>query len=138
MAIGRIPNNKYEERMVITFDHAALSDTTTTKLWKCPAGKSFVVDRVSYINPTGLAADGTNAFMGEVKNGSTVMATLFNTDSGDADGAALAADTFVEGTLSATAADLWLDATEVLSVVFTEDGTATLPAGRLVIEGRLL
>lgn len=134
----RIPDTKYEERMVMSFDHAALTATTTSKLWKCPAGRSFVVERVSYINPTGLAGDGTNAFAGEVKNGSTVMATLFNTDTGDAGGASLAADTFVEGTLSATAANQWLAAGDVISLVLTEDGTATLPAGRLVIEGRLL
>ena len=121
----------------MTFDHAALSATTTTKLWQCPAGRQFVLERASYINPTGLVGDGTNAFMGEVKNGSTVMATLFNTDTGDAGGASLAVDTFVEGTLG-TGAEVWLDAADVLSVVFTEDGTATLPAGRLVIEGRLL
>lgn len=130
-------NDPDTERVVMTFDHAALTATTTTKLWKVPTGRRFKVERASYINPTGLVGDGTNAFMGEVKNGSTVVATLFNTDTGDAGGASLAADTFVEGTLSATAANLWLAAGDILSAVLTEDGTATLPAGRLVIEGRL-
>lgn len=139
MSLGRIPNNKFEEKMVMTYDHAALTSTTTVKLWKCPAGKSFVLDRASYINPTGLAEDTTNTFKGEVKQGSVVMATLFATDS-DLAGAdnSLAADTFVEGTLSSTASDLWVDATELISIVFTEGGAATLPAGRLVLEGRLL
>lgn len=131
-------NDPDNERVVLTYDHAALTATTTTKLWKVPAGRKFKVERASYINPTGLVGDPTNAFMGEVKNGSTVVATLFNTDTDDNPaGATLAVDTFVEGSLSATATALWLAASDVLSVVFTEDGTATLPAGRLVIEGRL-
>lgn len=139
MSLIRQPDNKYEERVVLTYDHAALTDTTAVKLWKCPVGRTFVLERASYINPTGLAEDTTNTFAGDVKNGATVMASLFATDS-DLAGAdnSLAADTFVEGTLSSTATDLWLAAGDVLSVVFTEGGTATLPAGRLVIEGRLL
>lgn len=134
----RIPNHKYEERMVLSFDHPQVTASTTWKVWKCPAGRTFVVERASYINPTGLAADGINAFLGEVKNGATVMATLFNTDSGDAGGAALAANTFVEGALSATAAEKWLDAAETVDLTVTLEGVQTLPAGRLVIEGRLL
>lgn len=134
----RMQNDKFEEKLVLSFDHASVSATTTWKFWKCPTGKSFVVDRAYYINPTGLAGDGTNAFAGDVKNGSTVMATIFNTDTGDAGGASLAADTFVEGTLSATAASRWLAAGDIMSFVVTEDATAVLPAGRLVIEGRLL
>lgn len=121
----------------MTFDHAALTATTTSKLWKCPAGRSFVIERASYVNPTGLVGDITNNFLGELRKGATVMATLFNTDT-DADGATLDVDTFVEGTLSATAANKWLAAGDVLAFVATEGGTATLPAGRLVIEGRLL
>lgn len=137
--MARFPNDKYEEKLVLSFDHASVSATTTWKFWKCPAGKKFVVDRVSYINPTGLAGDPTNAFMGELKNGSTQMALVFNTDTNDATpGVTLAADTFVEGTLSATASATWLAAGDVMSFVATEDGTQTLPAGRLVVEGRLI
>lgn len=134
----RMQNDKYEEKLVISFDHDSVSATTTWKFWKCPAGKSFVVDRASYISPAGLVGDATNAFLGEVRKGATVMATLFNTDTGDAGGASLAIDTFVEGTLSATTADRWLAAGDVMSFVVTEDAIAVLPAGRLVIEGRLL
>lgn len=130
------PNRHLEEKLVLSFDHAQATATTTHKLWKVPTGKSFVVDRVSYINPTGLVGDATNTFKGEVMNGATVMATVFDTDTDT--GASLAADTFVEATLSATPANTWLAADDVLSFVLTEGGTATLPAGRLVIEGRLL
>jgi len=221
MSIGRIPNTKYEERMVMTFDHADLTSTTTTKLWKCPAGRSFVLDRASYINPTGLAEDTTNVFDGAVVNSTVsnitftgeadddtltatahglatgagpfqltnsggglpggltaltsywiirtgtntfqlatsyanalagtavalstdgtgtqtlvvnVMSRLFNTDSNLSPDVG-AVNTFVEGSTTGTS---WLAAGDVISVVFTEGGTATLPAGRLVLEGRLL
>lgn len=136
--MNRRPDLHERERVVLSYDHAALTANTTVKLWKCPAGRSFVLERASYINPTGLAADATNTFKGEVMNGATLMASLFNTDSDDDPaGASLAADTFVEGSLTATVADRWLAADEVVSVVFTEEGTATLPAGRLVLEGYL-
>jgi hypothetical protein len=136
--MDKLPQTKYEEKVVITFDHPAVTGTTTWKIWKCPAGKAFVLDRASYINPTGLAEDTTNTFAGTVQNGSTVMATLFNTDSDGAGTNTLAADTFVEGTLSATATDLWLAADDIISLVATEGAVASLPAGRLVLEGRLL
>lgn len=130
--------NHYEpQRLVLSYDHDALTATTTVKLFQVPAGRKFVVEKAKYINPTGLVGDATNAFMGEVKNGATVVATLFNTDTGDAGGATLAVDTFVEGALSATLANRWFVGDDVLSLVLTEDGVATLPAGRLVIEGRL-
>jgi hypothetical protein len=133
------PNKNLEEGKILTFDHPSTAATKTWKIWKCPTGRSFVVDRVSYINPTGLAGDPTNAFNGDVKNGSTVMAAVFNTDTNDTPaGVTLAADTFVEGTLSATAANTWLAAGDVISFTATLEGTQTLPAGRVVIEGRLV
>lgn len=134
----RIPDNKYEERMVLSYDHPQVTATTSWRFWKCPAGRQFVIERASYINPTGLTGDATNAFNGDVKKGATVMATLFNTDTGDAGGATLAANTFVEGVLSATPANNWLAAGDVIDLTVTLEGTQTLPAGRLVIEGRLL
>lgn len=128
-----------QERLSLPFDHVALTATGTTKFWKCPAGRSFRVDRILYINPTGLVGDITNAFRGELKNGATLMATLFNTDTDDAPaGASLAVDTFIELTSDVAIPSRVLAPGDILSVVFTEDGTATLPAGRLVVEGRLL
>lgn len=125
------------ERIVLTFDHPQVTATTAWKMWQCPTGRAFELERASYINVTGLAGDGTNAFAGTVQNAATVMATLFNTDTGDAGGASLAADTFVEGVPSATLASRWLAAADVLSLVVTEDAAATLPAGRVVVEGFL-
>lgn len=224
MPLNRIPDNKYEERVTMTFDHPSVTATTTWKVWKVPSGKKFILDRASYINPTGLAEDTTNVFDGAVlTSGKTnftftasattdeatatahglvtgdgpfhltnsggalpaglslltnywvirtaantfkfattyanalagtavdltgagtgthtlvlnVLSRLFNTDSDLTPdvGATLAADTFVEGSVTGT---LWCAAGDVISLVATEGGTATLPAGRLVIEGRLL
>ncbi len=134
----RRPEPYEAEKFTLGYDHAALTDTLAVKLYKVPTGRRLRIDRISYINPTGLVGHGTDAFAGEVKNGSTVVASLFNTDTGDAGGASLAADTFVEGVLNATDANRVLAAGDILSAVFTEDGSATLPAGHLVIEGRLL
>lgn len=127
-----IPNKDSRERKTKCFpkEHAALTATTTIKLFK--ATKRCRVDRVDYINPTGLAGHGTDAFAGAVKNSSTVVCSLFNTDTGDAGGASLAADTFVTGT-NGTAANRTLAKDDVLSAVFTMDGTATLPAGTVLI-----
>lgn len=133
----RRSNQFLQERIAFAVDHAELTATTTMKLYKAPAGRKFRLDRALYLNPTGLAADNTNAFSGAIKNGSAIMATLFNTDGNDVPaGASLAADTFVEGVVSTTLAVL--AAGETLDITFTEDGTATLPAGRIYIEGRLL
>lgn len=137
--MNRRPIKAEQERVAFSYDHGAVTATTTVKLYKAPAGRKFRLDRAVYVNPTGLAADNTNAFAGTIQNAATVMATLFNTDGDDNPaGAALAADTFVEGTLHSTDANRVLAAGEELSLVLTEDGTATLPAGRVYIEGRLL
>jgi hypothetical protein len=80
-----------------------------------------------------LSTDGTGT-QTLVRN---VLSRLFNTDSDLTPdvGATLAADTFIEGSVTGTK---WLDAAEIISLAVTEGGGATLPAGRLVLEGRLL
>lgn len=133
----RRPANVLEaEKVTFRVDHDSVSATTTVKLYKVPAGRSFRLDRASYIAPAGLVGDATNAFAGTVQNSATVAATLFNTDTGDAGGASLAVDTFVDGAL-ATGSALVFAAGDVVSLVLTEDGTAVMPAGAVVIEGRL-
>lgn len=134
---NRRENLDTQERIVLTYDNASISASLTVKLYKAATGKYFHIDRVTYINPTGLASDNTNAFSLTVNNGATVMATVFNTDGNDVPaGAALAADTFVEGAVIAAAAAL--APADIMSLVFTKDGTQTLPVGRVTIEGRLL
>lgn len=129
------PLDYFQEPWSRDYSHAALTATTTVKLATVPAGKTLRIDRVWYNNPTGLAADPTNAFRLEIRNGATVVALVFNTDNDDAPaGAALVADTPVWGAVVPAAAVL--EGGAELTAVFTEDGTATLPAGDLRIEGR--
>jgi hypothetical protein len=134
----RRPDIYLEQEIVFPFDHAQVTASKTLHVWKVPAGRAFVVDRVAYVNETGLAQDATNAFAGALKNGSTVIANLFNTDS-DQPGAdnGIPAGGWVEGALSATPADLAVDGGEDITLALTLSGTQTLPAGHLVIEGRL-
>jgi hypothetical protein len=67
------------------------------------------VTRIEYANPTGLAGDPANAFKAEVKNGATVLATVFNTEN-DAGGATLAANSLGVATLSSVSGALNLAA----------------------------
>ncbi|MGN6103650.1 MAG: hypothetical protein ACTHU0_00970 [Kofleriaceae bacterium] len=128
-----------QERILIPFFHAEQTANATLNVWRAPVGRAFRIDRVLYINPTGLAADATNAFRCELKNGATLVATVFNTDSNDAPtGAALVANTFIELTSDAEIPSRLVDVGNTLSIVFTEDGTAILPPGQLFVEGCLL
>lgn len=117
-------------------EHVQLTGNTTVKLYKVPAGRKLRVDRVQYINVTGLARSDTDSFVIEARNGATVVATVANTGTVASGGAAIAANTniTVQGVDGANV----LAEGEELSVVFTETGTATLPAGFYIIEGRLL
>jgi hypothetical protein len=137
--MARRTDTRRSSEVRIPFSNASLSASSTQMLWKVPAGRQLVIDRVSYINPTGLAGDTTNTFRCEVKKGSTVSVTVFNTDTNDTPaGVALAAGVAAEGTPSSTAADLWFAAGDRVDVVFTLEGTQTLPVGAGMIEGRLL
>jgi len=133
----RRPDFFERELLTVSFDHPQVTATTTWKVYKVPVGKKLQLTRALYLNVTGLAGDGTNAFNGDIKKSSTVMATLFNTDTGDVGGAALAANTFVEGALSATTANQWGAAADELTLVVTLEGSQTLPAGRVLLEGYL-
>lgn len=129
------PLELFQEPWSRDYSHASLTATTTVKLFTVPTGKTLRLDRVWYNNPTGLAGASGNAFKLEIRQGATVINTVFNTDTG-AGGATLAADTPTTGTMSATDANLVLAAGTVLTAVFTETGTATLPVGDLHLEGR--
>lgn len=127
----RIPNVTRQERLIVNFDHPQLEATTAYSVWKAPWACKVV--RISYINPTGLAKHSSDNFKLAVsKTGSVAVATGFDTDADDGDD--LDADTWADLTLSAVAGATNLAATDVLTATFTEEGTATLPAGRLEIE----
>lgn len=120
----------------IDFAHPAITATTAFRLpWVAPA--AYRITGVFYVNQTGLAGDGTDAFAGLLADddGNTV-ASLFNTDTGDVGGASLAAATVVDATV--VEAQAVGAAGDMLDLTFTEDGTATLPAGNLRVEGYYL
>lgn len=121
-----------DDSFVLSYDHAAASADTTIKLWKLR--KRFIIDKVQYINVTGLAEDAANYFNIKVLI-AAVVAANWSTETGQE--GTIAANTFVAPTLAAAASRVGaLDAE--ISLVLDEDGTATLPAGRIVIEGRYL
>ncbi len=123
------------ELITIAYDHVAVTADTTVKLYKVPAGKKLRLIGADYINPTGLAQDGTNYFTVKVLKDATVMAS-WSTLTG-AEGT-IAADTFVALTNSATDADLVAAAAAIIALFLDETATASLPAGRIVIRGVLL
>lgn len=133
----RQPNREIQERITITCDHAQLTGDLTVNLYDVPSGRQLKVERVRYINPTGLAEDASNYFAISVKNGSTVVAGPLSTDSAGAGTNSIAADTFTAITVATDGSEV-LDAGDVLSVLFDETGTATLPAGRVVIDALLV
>lgn len=135
MATPRRKARYLVEQRQISLDHASTSATATTKVWKVPAGRSFRVRRCFYNNPTGLAANATNYFDIRVLN-AALIAAKWSTLTGS-DGT-LTADTPVELVLSATDSNLVLPAGTILSVSLVLTGVATLPAGRVVIEGDLI
>lgn len=118
-------------------EHAQVTATTSIRLWSVPVGRKFRLDRALYINPTGLAEDATNWFEVSIQKGSTKMAA-FSTDSDEAGTNTIPANTPLELPLAAAQADRVAVAGDIISLVLTEGGTATLPAGRVVIEGRLV
>ena len=130
----RRPNDFLSDRVVLFQDHASATADTTTRLFK--ARRKFLVEQVRYINPTGLAVDAANFFDVKIQNGAVVMAE-WSTETTVGEGA-FVADTYVDLTLSTVAGALVLDADDVLSLVLDETGTATLPAGRVQIEGRYI
>jgi hypothetical protein len=136
-------SGEFQEPYFLPENHAQLTADDVVRLDKIPPGKKLRVDHVQYVNETGLAGDGTNAFALKVLKNSdgagtgTLVATVFNTDTNDDPaGAALAADTWVTASLTSTDADRVLSAGDTLDLFFDEDGTATLPPGRIVIRGR--
>lgn len=134
MALPRRKAKFLQESRTISFDHGSTNASVTTKIWKVPAGRSFRVRRAFYNNPTGLAANASNYFDVRILN-AALIAAKWSTLTGS-DGT-LTADTPVELVLQ-TDANLVLPAGTVLSFATILTGTATLPAGRVVIEGDLI
>jgi len=132
MPVAKRSDNPWQEQFVLTFDHALASATTTTKL--LTTQRSMRIDKVEYINPTGYTQDATNYFTIALKQGATAIATWSCLTGANG---TIAADTFVNPTLSATDADRAPLAGVVLSLALTKFAVAAnLPAGRIVVHGR--
>jgi len=218
-----------QEFFPILYDHGSISATTSVKRWRVPSGRSYRIDRLLYINPTGLVEDTTNACQLEIKTSASALADLtftvanatdlatssahghvtgagpfrvFNTGGGlptgllaftnywlivvssttfkfatsranalagtaidltsdgtgtqtlmrnlitqvfhtDSDltpdiGATLAVNTFLEFTADVDVMNRVVAGGDTITLVHTKFGTGTLPAGSLIIEGRLL
>ncbi len=124
MAVTRRTNQYLQEDSFVAFTHAQVTaDTAAAHFWTAPY--ACKVSGVKYENPTGLATDATHFFVIKIQNASAVCA-LWSTDTGQE--GTLSAATAVSMTLGASA-DCVLAAGDTLSVVLTEGGTATLPAG---------
>lgn len=138
MANARIPQTKYVEKVTFRLTNASTAVTLTEKVgWTVPTGQSFKIDRVMYNNPTGLAVDATNYFTIALKGATSgVVYASWSTLTGTQ--GALLADTPVTLVNNATPANLVAAAGEPLQATYTKTGTQTLPAGCLVIEGRLI
>lgn len=100
--------------------HVALTATTTVNVFV--ATERTIVLGAQYLNPTGLALDASNGFSIELRKGATVVANGISTTV-----AAVAANAHVAMTVVSGANVL--EAGDVLTAVFTETGTATLPIG---------
>jgi hypothetical protein len=94
--------------------------------------RPFRIDRVRYVNPTGLAEDAANYFKIQVLN-EALVAFEWSTETGQE--GTLTGGTWVivpAGAGGAAAASFVKD--EELDFNFDETGTATLPAGTIVLE----
>lgn len=116
----------------ISFDHPQITATTTWKFGKQRFPTK--VKAVRYFSLAGLATHADNWFTGVLKNGSTVISSIFDTDT---TGAAITAATTADGALEA-APDTTLAAGDELSLVATMGGTATLPYGRVEVDLEVL
>lgn len=134
MPLPKTPNGGLQTGFYLAVDHVAVTADTTVKLDKVPSGLKLRIDSVQYVNPTGLAQDASNYFNIKVLKGASTVVANWSTLTG-AEGT-LTANTFVNMVMSSTDADKVLDAADELSYFLDETGTASLPAGRIVIRGR--
>lgn len=134
MGNNRRANKFLQERFQMTFDHASVSADATILLHKV-GPRGIHIDRVTYNNPTGLVAAASNGCIVKLIKNSTVMASWSSLTAAQG---AIPVNTFIELVYSATAADLAMVPADVMALFLDIQGTDTLPAGHIVIEGRYL
>lgn len=113
--------------------HAQATADTTQYLIETPADRWFVLEEAVYYNATGLAADATNFFNIKVQDQTPTVYANWSTETGKE--GTITADTPVRMTLGASVA---IPPNSLIDLMLDEDATATLPAGEIVLTGRLL
>lgn len=111
--------------------NASVSATTLSIEFTNRDDRSFVIDQVDYYNATGLAADASNYFDVQVRNGSTVAANWSTLNSAQG---ALAAAT-VTKLVNSTAANRTVAPSGTVQLNLAKTGTQTLPAGTFTVHG---
>ena len=122
---------KSDEQQIVV-DHPQVTADTTTKEWKNRSDRYFLIESARYVNPTGLAQDASNTFNLKVLNAAAVAA---NWDTTTGQQGTIAADTFVDF-VNGSEANRLVAPDGIVSLFLDETGTATLPAGKLIIHGR--
>ncbi len=117
------------ELFQVSLDNASLTADTTVVL-DTPTRRFRVVES-RYYNATGLVAHAANYFNIKVLLGATVAAN-WSTETGEE--GTIAAATTVSFSAPSDISDSAAAGGTLLSVLYDETGTATLPAGRLVID----
>jgi hypothetical protein len=124
--------NLGDSSVAITVDNGSATDDVTLLAFTTPANRNFLIEAVTYRNPTGLAANASNFFALKVLNAAT-QAAIWSTETGQ------------QGTLTAgtahslvlgTAAQRLVPPSTSVTILLDETGTATLPAGQFTIHGR--
>jgi len=124
-----------QEPFEFSFSHDSLTSSEVRVVLS--ARRKFVIDRAIYVNDAGLAEDAANFFAISLAikepGGAFVQSHLFSTETGEGGTIAAATPTTVPKVGVATGSAL-----SQVRLSYTESGTATLPTGRLQVEGRYL
>lgn len=121
----------------LVIDHPEVTGDTTTKEFKTrPDKRAMRIDSIQYVNPTGLAASTpSNFFAIQLKNGTDVLGSWSTLTAAQG---TLTADTFVDLVLNTDTTKLVVAAEATLSLLLDETGTATLPAGKMIVHAHYL
>ena len=117
------------ERFTLSYDNAALTADLTVVLDAPP--KRFYIEGVRHYNATGLVAHASNYFNIKALIGAVIGAN-WSTETGQE--GSIPAATFTTFASPSDISDAVGSADAVISLLFDETGTATLPAGRTVLD----
>jgi hypothetical protein len=121
------------DRVTYRSIHAQATADTTQYLVETPADHWFILEEAVYYNATGLAQDATNFFNIKVQDQTPTVYANWSTETGKE--GTITADTPVRMVLGASVA---IPPNSLVDLMLDEDGTATLPAGEIILTGRLM